>query len=148
MFIYTARSFRCRFAVIRSWHVMAAVYRDCADPFMRLPLINHCHCPHSRPMRSRVCVAVRCLSVRLSVCPTAANPLLQVCCCEPGGQDCCTAGAQQRAARRATAGSGTLSTYVGSWMQTQLNSQLNRELRTQVSYTFPPVAGWIPCRRG
>jgi len=41
------------------------------------------------------------MSVRLSVClfqhgPTAANPLLQVCCCGPGGQeistDCCSSG--------------------------------------------------------
>jgi len=31
--------------------------------------------------------------------PTAANPVLQVCCCVPGGQeisiDCCTVGAQR-----------------------------------------------------
>ena len=44
-------------------------------------------------------VSVR-LSVRLSQHgPTAANPLLQVCCCRPEATDCCTAGAlQQRAA--------------------------------------------------
>jgi len=45
--------------------------------------------------------------------PTAANPLLQVCCCGPGGQeisiDCCSSGG-----RRAKAGSATLSAYVGS----------------------------------
>ena len=49
-------------------------------------------------------------SVPLQHGPTAANPLLQVCCCGPGGQeiwiDCCTAGAQQQ--RRANAGSATL----------------------------------------
>jgi len=47
--------------------------------------------------------------VRPSVClsqhgPTAANPLLQVCCCEPGGQaisiDCCSSGGQMRAVPR------------------------------------------------
>jgi len=50
------------------------------------------HCSHS--MRSRVYVTVRCLSVCLSQHgPTAANPLLRICCCGPGGQelsiDCC-----------------------------------------------------------
>ena len=44
------------------------------------------------------------------------NPLLQSCCCGPGGQeipvDCCTAGAQLQ--RRANAGSATLSAYVDS----------------------------------
>jgi len=57
------------------------------------------HCPHT--MRSRVYVMVR----RPSVCLlqhglTAANPLLQVCCCELGGQeisiDCAMASAQQQ----------------------------------------------------
>jgi len=55
-------------------------------------------------MRSKVDETVRCPSVRPSVCPsvcptqngTAANPLLQVCCCGPGGQeiaiDCCSSG--------------------------------------------------------
>jgi len=43
-------------------------------------------------------VSVR-LSVRLSQHgPTAANPLLQVCCCRPEATDCCTAGAQQQRA--------------------------------------------------
>ena len=42
-------------------------------------------------MRSRVCETVRCPSVCLSFClsrhgPTAANTLMQVCCCGPGGQ--------------------------------------------------------------
>jgi len=72
-------------------------------------------------MHSRVYVTVRCLSICLSQQgPTAANPLLQVCCCGPGGQeisvDCCTASAQQQ--RRADAGSATLSAYVGCWTQT------------------------------
>jgi len=42
--------------------------------------------------------------------PTAANPSLQVCCCEPGGQetsiDCCTARARQQ--RRSNADSATV----------------------------------------
>ena len=50
---------------------------------------------------------LRCPSVRLSKQGrAAANPLLQVCCCEPGGQeiwiDCCSSGV-----RRANAGSAT-----------------------------------------
>jgi len=44
--------------------------------------------------------------------PIAANPMLQVCCCGPGGQeisiDCDSSGM-----RRANAGSATLSAYVG-----------------------------------
>ena len=52
------------------------------------------------------------MSVRLSQHGlTAADPLLQVCCCGPGGQeisiDCCSSDV-----RRANAGSGTLSAYV------------------------------------
>jgi len=59
------------------------------------------HCPHS--MRSRVYETVRSPHVCLyQQVHTAANPLLQVCCCGPGGQeisiDCCTAGAQPAAA--------------------------------------------------
>jgi len=59
----------------------------------------------------RVYVTVRCRSVCLSVClfqhrPTAANPLLQVCCSRPGEQEisisCCPA----------RAGSVTLLAYV------------------------------------
>jgi len=53
--------------------------------------------------------------VRLSarfVSPIAANPMLQVCYCGPGGQeisiDCDSSGM-----RRANAGSATLSAYVG-----------------------------------
>ena len=55
-------------------------------------------------MRNRFYVAALCPSVRLSVRlsqhePTAANPLLQVCCCGPGRQEIsihrCMAGAQQ-----------------------------------------------------
>jgi len=42
--------------------------------------------------------------------PTAASPLLQVCCCGPGGQeiliDCCSSGV-----RRANSSSATLSAY-------------------------------------
>ena len=53
---------------------------------------------------SRVYETVRCLSVR---------PLLQVCCCRPGGQeisiDCCSSGV-----RLVNAGSATLPAYVGS----------------------------------
>ena len=45
--------------------------------------------------------------------PTAANPLLQVCCCGLGGQDvsfnCYSSGM-----RRANAGSASLAAYVGS----------------------------------
>ena len=49
----------------------------------------------------KVSVTVRCPSICLSQHePTAANPLLQVCCCVPGGQEistyCCTAGARQQ----------------------------------------------------
>jgi len=56
--------------------------------------------------------------VRPSVCssqygPTAANPLLHVCCCRLGGQEisiaCCSSGM-----RRANAGSAKLSAYVAS----------------------------------
>jgi len=52
-------------------------------------------------MWSRVYLTVRCPSVYLfQHGPTAANPLLQVCCCGPGKQetaiDCCTVGAQQQ----------------------------------------------------
>ena len=52
------------------------------------------------------------MSVRLSQHGlTAADPLLQVCCCGPGGQeisiDCCSSGV-----RRANAGSAPLSAYV------------------------------------
>jgi len=63
-------------------------------------------------------------SVHPSVCPsiwsshngpTAANPLLQICCCGPGRQelsiDCCSSSG-------ANAGSATLSAYVGCWTQT------------------------------
>jgi len=49
-----------------------------------------------------------CLSVCPSIWVTAANPLLQVCCCGPDGQeisiDCCSSGV-----RRTDAGSATLS---------------------------------------
>ena len=50
---------------------------------------SYWHCPHS--MRNRVYETVRCpflfLSIRLSQHePTTANPLLQVCCCGPGGR--------------------------------------------------------------
>jgi len=63
-------------------------------------------------MESRVYETVRCPAGRLSV-PTAANPLLQVCCCGPGGHgisiNCCSSGVQL-----ANAGSATLSAYAGS----------------------------------
>jgi len=64
--------------------------------------------------RYDICPSV-CLSVSVSQHgPIAANPLMQICCCGPGGQeisiDCCTAGAKQRA----NAGSAMLSAYVGS----------------------------------
>jgi len=54
--------------------------------------------------------------VRPAIClsqhgPTAAKPLLQVCCCGPSRQEisisCCTAGV-----RRPNAGSATLSAYI------------------------------------
>ena len=70
--------------------------------------------------------------VRPSVCvsqqgPTAANPLLDVCCCGPGGQeisiDCCSSGV-----RRANAGSATLSAYAGSWTPYLLNTLTNFQL--------------------
>jgi len=58
-------------------------------------------------------------SVCLSTClsqhgPTAANPLLQVCCCGPGSQeisiDCCAA----HGMRRANSGSATFTADVRS----------------------------------
>ena len=68
------------------------------------------HCLHS--MRSRVYETVR----WPSDCPsTAANPLLQVCCCGPGGQEMSIDLLLQR---HANAGSATLSAYVCSWTQT------------------------------
>ena len=71
------------------------------------------HCP--RGVRGRVYETVRCPSVCLSQRGvTAANPLLQVCCCRPGEEEisigCCSS-----AVRWANAGSATLSAYVGSW---------------------------------
>ena len=65
--------------------------------------------------------AVKRLLLLLSVClsqhgPTAANPLLHVCCCGPSGQeisvDCCTAGTMAQLSVKA--GSVILSLYVGS----------------------------------
>jgi len=60
-------------------------------------------------------------SVRLSVRPSQhgpCTPLLQVCCCEPGGQeisiDYCSSGV-----RWTYASSATLSANVGSWKQKQ-----------------------------
>ena len=57
-------------------------------------------CNGTASVRLSVCLSVR-LSVCLSCCgPAAANPLLRVCCCGPGGQeisiDCRTAGARQQ----------------------------------------------------
>ena len=49
-------------------------------------LLVYWHCPHI--MRIRLYETARCLSVCLSQHgPTAANPLLQVCCCGLGGQE-------------------------------------------------------------
>ena len=67
--------------------------------------------------RSRVNETVRCpsvcLSPHVSICPTAANLLLQVCCCAPLWQDisidCCSSSVWL-----ANVGSATLSAYVGS----------------------------------
>ena len=92
------------------------------------------YCPHS--MQSKVYVTVQCLSI-LSVClcqhgPTAANLLLQVCCCGPGGQEIlingCSSGVQQ-----ANAGSATLSVYIGWWIL------LNTDLTAAVLCTC-----WVP----
>ena len=59
--------------------------------------------------------SMKCYSVCLSQYgPTAANPLLQVCCCVPDEQvtsiDCCV--------WWANVGSATLLAYVGGWTQT------------------------------
>jgi len=59
----------------------------------------------------------------VSIClsgPTVENPLLQVCCCGPGGHeiliDCCTAGSQrqQHGMLRVNAGSVMFSAYTGN----------------------------------
>ena len=97
---------------------------------------DDCSCDHFRESWKHICLqmsidpisvicgttrtvrgagAMKRYGVRLSVpaWPTARNPLLQVCCCGPGGQeiliDCCS-----RGVRRMNAGSATLSAYVGS----------------------------------
>jgi len=58
----------------------------------------------------RVYETLRCPFICPSVCPKASNPLLQVCCCGPGGQEIIHALLQQR---RTNAGSAALSAYVG-----------------------------------
>jgi len=91
-----------------------------------------CQCPHS--VHSRVYEAARCPSVRPSVCPTAANPPLQICCCGPGGQekpiDRCSSGV-----RRENAGSGALSAYVGSWRHSCLRRSGRGDVETDVRCT-------------
>jgi len=73
-------------------------------------------------------------SVRLSVCPTAANPPLQICCCGPGGQempiDRCSSGV-----RRENAGSGALSAYVGSWRHSCIRRSGRGDVETGVRCT-------------
>jgi len=89
----------------------------------------------SSSVRSRVYVTVRCPSVSLSQHgPTAANPLVRVCCCGIDGQeisiDCCVAGAQQQRRAVANASSATLSAYVERSTQTCINKKLRYRRRT------------------
>ena len=101
------------------------------------------HCLHS--MRGRVYETVRCLSIYPSIClsqhqPTAENPLLQVCCSGPSGEetsiDWCSSGV-----RRANAGSATLSAYVCSWTQTC--SWYNCTQCFHVAYLFFSCLQWL-----
>jgi len=71
----------------------------------------YCHCPR--------CPSVRFTSVCLSQHgPTAANPLLQVCCCGAAGRRyqsiAARSGLSSSSVRRANAGSATSSAYVGN----------------------------------
>ena len=80
-------------------------------------VIVYWHSSHG--LRSRVYVTVGCQSVCLSAClsqhgPTAANPLLQVCCCGPGRQEIAARPCCARQQQPANAGSETLSAYPGS----------------------------------
>jgi len=98
-------------------------------------------------MRSRVYETLRCPSVCLSLClskhgPTAANPLLWVCCCGPGCQE-------EMSIAAAAAGSATLSAYVGSWTQTRsvcLFTSWPQSITTLGRYFFHwgyRVGGWV-----
>ena len=58
----------------------------------------------------RVYATVWCPSVCLSAPSVRRTPLLQVCCCAPGGQEM----DQLRQQRHTNAGSDTLSAYVSS----------------------------------
>ena len=74
---------------------------------------------HQRELQLLRCPSVRCTSVCLSQHgPTAANPLLQVCCCGAAGRRyqsiAARSGLSSSSVRRANAGSATSSAYVGN----------------------------------
>ena len=100
------------FSLLTAWNWVNDIYAGKKDERKPLSTIRYyCHCPHS--MRSRVYEtgSTVCLSQHGR---TAANQLLQVCCCGPSNR---------LLQQRTNAGSATLSVYVGSWTQTCLNSK-------------------------
>jgi len=95
--------------------------------------VANVHCPHSMQSLCN-CTVFFCL-VRPSIClsvaagPTAANPLLQVCCCEPSGQQIHESVAAWPAPsnsimQRVNACSATLSVYAVSRAQTCIFSNV------------------------
>ena len=94
--------------ILKSWNVDGDTLRALLWKKTILCFVHYTHnsiCSLALRMRIGVYETVLCPSVCLSLHgPTTSNPLLQVCCCGPGGHeisiDCCSSGGRMPAVSR------------------------------------------------